>query len=296
MPKLYSLSWLLRGFAVTSAPERTRERAVARHPARTRREDASSRLVGEVVDVFRKLRGARPRVHCLTNSVAQPFTANLLLAAGAIPSMSASPEEIESFVARAGALLVNLGTLDAERRAALPLALRAAAKAGVPVVLDPVFVDASPHRLALAREIMERAPAVLRMNAGEFQALAGRSPTLAHVREFAKAKRCIVALTGASDIVSDADTMIRVRNGHGLMAQVTGMGCASGALIAALLALCANPMLAAVSGLAAIGVAGEIAAETARGPGSFAAGILDALHALDGKVLEARARLEAGDP
>ena len=85
--------------------------------------------------------------------------------------------------------------------------------------------------------------------------------------------------------------MIRIRNGHGLMAQVTGMGCASGALIAALLALCANPMLAAVSGLAAIGVAGEIAAETARGPGSFAAGILDALARARREGARARARV-----
>ena len=79
------------------------------------------------------------------------------------------------------------------------------------------------------------------------------------------------------------------------MAHVTGMGCAAGALIAALLAIGANPLQAAVSGLAAIGVAGEIAAETARGPGSFAAGILDALAALDGPTLRARVRLEIGD-
>ena len=210
--------------------------------------------------------------------------------------MTASPEEIESFVARAGALLVNLGTLDAERRAALPLALAAAAKAGVPVVLDPVFVDASPPRLALARRDPGHGPAILRMNGSEFEALAGLSPTPPHVRDFAEAKRCVVALTGASDIVSDGDIMIRHpqrtcldgasdRHGVRLWRAHRGASCRPAA----------NPLLAAVSGLAAIGVAGEIAAETARGPGSFAAGILDALAALDGKVLEARARLETGD-
>jgi hydroxyethylthiazole kinase len=280
---------------VTSASDKTREPAVSGHPTRALRNEESWRLVKQVFDAFAKLRDRRPRVHCLTNSVAQPFTANLLLAAGAIPSMSASPEEIEGFVARAGALLVNLGTLDAERRAALPLALAAATKAGVPVVLDPVFVDASPPRLALARKILEQGPAIIRLNAGEFEVLAGLSPTPPHVRDFAEAKRCVVALTGASDTVSDGDIVVRVRNGHALMAQVTGMGCASGALIAAGLAVTGRPLLAAVSGLAAIGVAGEIAAETARGPGSFAAGILDALAALDGKALEARARFETGD-
>jgi hydroxyethylthiazole kinase len=272
-----------------------RSRGVAQVPFRGSHEDPASRLAVEVFEALSRLRSGRPRVHCLTNSVAQPFTANLLLAAGAVPSMSASPQEIENFVERAGALLVNLGTLDAERRAALPLALAAAGKAGVPVVLDPVFVDASATRLALARGFMDRAPAVIRLNASEFQALAGCSPAPAHVRDFAKARRCVVALTGASDTVSDDKRMIRIRNGHALMAQVTGMGCAAGALIAALLAVCRNPMLASVSGLTAIGVAGEIAAETARGPGSFAAGILDVLAALDGPMLEARARLEAED-
>ena len=274
--------------------ESARARRVARVPARDSGETGLTVLV-EVVEGFQRLRARKPRVHCLTNSVAQPFTANLLLAAGALPSMSASPDEVEAFIHRAGALLVNLGTLDAERRAALPLALAAAAKVSAPFVLDPVFVDVSPPRLALAREIMEGMPAVIRLNAREFQALAGLSPEPSHVRDFARAKRCVVALTGASDTVSDGTRLITVRNGHGFMAQVTGMGCAAGALIAALLASGAAPLQAAVSGLAAIGVAGEIAGETAGGPGSFAAAILDALDALDGQTLRGRARLEIGD-
>lgn len=133
------------------------------------------RLAREIAEIFQGLRNAKARVHCLTNSVAQSFTANLLLAAGATPSMTVAPEEIAHFVRRSGALLVNLGTLDAERRAALPLALDAAASAGVPVVLDPVFVDASPPRLALARDGIAKRPAILRMNGREFEAIAGLS-------------------------------------------------------------------------------------------------------------------------
>ncbi len=62
------------------------------------------------------MRERSPRVHCVTNAVAQTFTANVLLAAGAIPSMTISADEIGAFVARADALLINLGTFDAERR------------------------------------------------------------------------------------------------------------------------------------------------------------------------------------
>src|SRR3954463_6498445 len=92
-------------------------------------------------DILARLRVRGPRVHCITNSVAQTFTANTLLAAGAIPSMTLSAAEIGSFVARADAVLVNLGTFDAERRAAATAALEVAGEGRVPWVLDPVFVD-----------------------------------------------------------------------------------------------------------------------------------------------------------
>jgi hydroxyethylthiazole kinase len=61
-------------------------------------------------DVLARIKGRAPRVHCITNSVAQAYTANVLLAAGAVPSMTIAPEEIAAFVAGADALLVNLGT------------------------------------------------------------------------------------------------------------------------------------------------------------------------------------------
>src|ERR1700719_448209 len=91
-------------------------------------------------DVLALIRRRAPRVHCITNSVAQAYTANMLLAAGAIPSMTISREEIAAFAAGADALLVNLGTFDAERRTAVELALGAKGrrrKATRPWVLDP---------------------------------------------------------------------------------------------------------------------------------------------------------------
>src|SRR6202043_356976 len=74
-------------------------------------------------DVLRLIRRRALRADCITNSVAQAYTANMLLAAGAIPSMTISREEIAAFAAGADALLVNLGTFDAERRTAIELAL-----------------------------------------------------------------------------------------------------------------------------------------------------------------------------
>src|SRR5580700_8589349 len=128
-------------------------------------------------DVLARIRSRAPRVHCITNSVAQAYTANMLLAAGAIPSMTISREEIAAFAAGADALLVNLGTFDAERRTAIGVALGALGQGdkevSKPWVLDPVFIERSPARAQFAQGLLERGPAAVRHNQREFAALAG---------------------------------------------------------------------------------------------------------------------------
>jgi hydroxyethylthiazole kinase len=52
-----------------------------------------------------------------------------------------------------------------------------------------------------------------------------------------------------------------------------------------------DPLVAAAASLAVAGIAGEIASETAGGPGSFAAAMLDALARLDADLIEQRARI-----
>jgi hydroxyethylthiazole kinase len=69
------------------------------------------------------------------------------------------------------------------------------------------------------------------------------------------------------------------------------MGCAASALLAACLAVDDDAFEAARSALAIIGVAGEVAADRATGPGSFAVAILDALANLDAATLARRAKV-----
>src|SRR5580704_13120418 len=237
-------------------------------------------------DVLARIRSRAPRVHCITNSVAQAYTANMLLAAGAIPSMTISPEEIAAFVAGADALLVNLGTFDAERRTAIDVALGALGQvdkegAGKPWVLDPVFIERSPARAQFAQSLVGRRPTVVRLNHHEFAALAGGDATGDAPLRFAKSHDTIVALTGVTDVVSDGERSAKVGNGEALMGLVTGMGCAGSALVAAALAVEVDPFQATIAALVALGVAGEVAAEGAPAPGRFASWIIDALFGLD---------------
>jgi hydroxyethylthiazole kinase len=245
-------------------------------------------LADIAADVLARIRERAPRVHCITNSVAQQYTANMLLAAGAVPSMTISVEEIGAFVAGADALLVNLGTFDRERKSAVEAALKAAAEKRLPWLLDPVFVDRSPARAQFGRALLAARPSVVRLNHAEFAALSGYKAESAAAARFAQANATIVALTGDVDIVSDGGRRLAIANGDSLMALVTAMGCAGAALVCAALAVETDPWLATVAALAAFGVAGEVAAQAARGPGSFAGAMIDALHGVDRATLRAR--------
>jgi len=250
--------------------------------------DNVAQTAAALVDV---LRARGPNVHCITNAVAQNFTANVLLAAGCVPSMTLSPEEVAPFVARAQGLLVNLGTFDRERREAIEVAVETAAQDGVPWMLDPVFIDRAPPRAAFARELIARAPKVVRLNAAEFTALAGTAPDEEALVAYARSHALVVALSGPRDVVTDGRRMARIANGHPLMAKVTAMGCAASALIAACLGVDADTFRAAAAALTLIGVAGELAAAKADGPGSFTVAILDALARLDRASLIAHAKV-----
>jgi len=247
-------------------------------------------LADIAADVLARIRERAPRVHCITNSVAQQYTANMLLAAGAVPSMTISTEEIAAFVAGANALLVNLGTFDRERRSAVEAAVKTAAEKELPWLLDPVFVDRSPARAQFGRALLAARPAVVRLNHAEFAALSGDKAETGAAARFARANATIVALTGAVDVISDGRRRVAIANGDPLMAAVTAMGCAGAAFVCAAMAVESDPWLATLAALAAFGVAGEVAAQTAPGPGSFAVAMIDALHRLDRATLRARVK------
>jgi hydroxyethylthiazole kinase len=251
----------------------------------------ASELPHITADILARLRARSPRVHCITNAVAQTFTANVLLAAGAIPSMTLSPDEIGAFVARADALLINLGTFDQGRREAAAAALEVASEEGVPWVLDPVFIDRSEPRAAYARSLVTHKPRAIRLNRAEFAALAGTEAEGDALARFALDTLAVLAMTGAVDQVADGARQVALENGHPLMARVTAMGCAASALVGAFIAVEGDALVATAAALLAFGVAGEVAGAKANGPGSLATGIIDALHALDRDTLKLCARV-----
>jgi hydroxyethylthiazole kinase len=252
-----------------------------------------------------RVRSQQPLVHNITNYVVMNFTANALLAVGASPVMAHALEEMEDMVSLASALVVNIGTLSRPWIEAMKLAVATARRRRIPIVLDPVGAGATPLRTRTARELLELGtPMLVRGNASEICALAneavktkgvdstlGSDQAIEAAQLLADQHNATVVVSGKVDHIITGQSQVEVHNGSALMAQVTGTGCVASALLGALAAV-ADPGDAAVATMLAMGIAGELAATQAQGPGTFVPHFLDALAALDGEQLSAKARVK----
>lgn len=259
-----------------------------------------------------RVRSERPLVHNITNLVVTNVVANALLAIGASPVMAYAAEEVADMARVARALALNMGTLDDRVVAAMVLAGRSANAAGVPVIFDPVGVGATAYRNETAASIVEKlALAVLRGNQGEIgflvgaggkvkgvDALAGGQGLPQAMKEWAREHDCVVIATGPVDYVTDGERVFALRNGHPLLSAITGSGCQATGIIAAFAGVVepgatrAGYADAAVAALTCLNVAGELAAMSAAGPGSFQVAWFDELYRLEGETVCQRARVE----
>lgn len=265
-------------------------------------------LAQKAAENLTRVREQAPLIHNITNYVVMNYTANALLAAGASPVMAHAPEEAAEMATLAGALVLNIGTLSRDWVDAMILAGKQAAADGTPIVLDPVGAGATRMRTESARRILDAVPVrVVRGNASEIRALSGAAAATrgvdatdgvadaaAAAGQLALERHTTPAVTGPVDRVTDGKRVVRIANGHPLMARVTGTGCTATALIGAFLAVDPDPLTAAATALACFGVAGEVAGRQAAAPGSFMIALLDALYTLSPETLETACRMEEG--
>jgi hydroxyethylthiazole kinase len=227
------------------------------------------------------LREKKPLIHNITNYVVMNYTANALLACGASPVMAHATEEVEEMASFAGALVLNIGTLTPYWIDSMQKAGKRAHERNVPISLDPVGSGATRLRTDSARALIEALDiTVVRGNASEVLSLAREGSrtkgvdSLHSVDEAAEAALVLagelnttLVITGAVDLVTDGDRVIRVSNGQ-------------------------DPVAAAATALAYFGLAGEKGAETSKGPGTFQIAMLDALYTIDQAQLQAGAKIQ----
>ncbi|KAF7837374.1 hydroxyethylthiazole kinase [Senna tora] len=244
------------------------------------------------------VRRESPLVQCITNYVSMDLMANTLLAAGASPAMLHSIDEIPDFTPCAHSLCVNIGTLSPSWLPAMKAAAALSSKLGKPWVLDPVAVGASSFRMKACLELVDFKPTVIRGNASEIIALSRASAStdsakgvdsihdsldaIEAAKLLAQTSGSIVAVSGATDIVTDGKQVVGAHNGVAMMQTITATGCSVSALITAFVAVDKLHALdAAISALSIFGVAGELGMKMAKGPASLRMHLIDSLYGLD---------------
>ncbi|MDD1690385.1 MAG: hydroxyethylthiazole kinase [Methanoregula sp.] len=259
----------------------------------------------QIADLFSLVREKRPLVHHITNYVTVNDCANITLCAGGAPVMADAADEVVEMAAIASVLVLNIGTLNPVQVESMEMAGSMANERKIPVILDPVGVGATQYRTKTARRLLDKLDiAVLKGNAGEIGVLAGAEAKVRGVdshglsgdpvtiaQEYAQAAGLTIAISGATDIITDGKHTLLVENGHPMMGSISGTGCMAASVTGVFSAESKDRVLASAAAFAAFGIAGERAAAAARGPGSFKTLLFDELAALTPDDLARAARI-----
>ncbi len=252
-------------------------------------------LTQYTLEAVGRIRQRAPLIHNITNFVVMNSSANILLAIGASPVMAHCQTEVEEMTSLASALVLNIGTIQEDWLASMICAAQTANSIGIPVILDPVGAGATKFRTAAIKEILGNCSiSVLRGNCSEILSLGSCdvktrgvdsslyfSEELVDVaRQMALDEKCVIAISGEEDCITDGNRVFRVKNGQPVMTRVTGTGCGLSAVTAAFCAVAEkNFALATAAAFGYYGLCGDLAIQTSAKPGSFAVAFVDQLYA-----------------
>lgn len=258
-----------------------------------------------------------PLVHNITNYVTVNDCANILLACGGSPIMSDDEGDVEDITAICAGLNINIGTLNKNTIPSMFLAGKKASELGHITLLDPVGAGASRLRTETAAKLIDEIRfSVIRGNVSEIKALAqGANSTkgvdadeadqvnagnldrvIAFAKAFADRTGAVIAITGATDLITDGRQVCLITNGHPMMSRITGTGCMLSAMTTAFAA--ANPgsvFEAVCAAVISMGLCGEIAHRrlgVADGNSSYRNYIIDAVFNLTAEELKKGAKYE----
>lgn len=268
--------------------------------------------------ILENVRKNVPLVHFITNYVTVNDVANMMLACGGSPIMSDEILDVEDITSICSATVINIGTLNKNTIEAMIAAGKKANALGHPVILDPVGAGASKLRTETTFKLLKELKfAVIRGNISEIKTVYSGSgstkgvdadvadavtednlpETVTFAKKLSRTTGAVIVITGAIDIVADAENAYVIRNGVAAMAKITGTGCMLNGVIAGYIA--ANPenkTKAAAAAVAAEGLCGEMAAkkvkEEGSGTSSLRMHLIDAMSNMDGNTLEEGAKVE----
>lgn len=238
----------------------------------------------KIKKLLENVKEKEPLVQCITNFVTVNDCANILLAIGATPTMAMDVREVEEAVAWVSALVCNMGAI--EHTESMILAGKRANELQIPVVLDPVGAGGTTLRRNTVKELLEKVQfTAIRGNASEIKTIAGvcslgrgvdaskedmvseesLKEDIFVFETLAKQLHCVIAVSGAIDVITDGERTMLIRNGCKTMARITGSGCMLTTLIGAFCGANKEDVFHATSlAVGVMGIAGELAEEKRR--------------------------------
>lgn len=271
-------------------------------------------MFGKLLENVRK---QKPLIHNITNYVTVNDCANIVIAVGASPIMSDDKNEVADITSICSGLNINIGTLNERTIESMLISGKKANEINIPIILDPVGAGASRLRTQTAMKLLNEIKfSVIRGNISEIKALAESRGTtkgvdadandkitsanleasIDFIKSFAKETKSVIAVTGAIDIVANEHKAFCIKNGHSMLAEVTGTGCQLSAMTAAFVAAnCDYRLEAAAAAVTAMGIAGEKAyarMSNSDGNSSYRNYVIDAVYNMNAEQLEEGAKYE----
>lgn len=271
-----------------------------------------------IAEILTNTRNTTPLTHSITNFVTVNDVANIILACGATPAMANYKDDSKDLQKIASSLLINIGDITPMLRECMLETGKVANKLNHPIILDPVAAGATKYRDMVAKELTDNLDiSVIRGNISEIKSLyLGTGSTkgvdanindvitdnnlddsIKMAKSIAKKFNTVIAISGAIDIVCDANKAYVIRNGHVNMTKITGSGCMATAVIASFVGANKHNILdATATAMIAIGLCGELA-ERKRlaqntGLNSFRTYLIDYMSLLDEETLCSGAKYE----
>ena len=232
-------------------------------------------------EIFENIKKVNPVVHNISNIVTANDCANMTLACGGSPTMADDPEEVEEITSACNGAVINMGNTGGFYEETMIRTGKMNNKVNHPILLDPVGAGAAKRRNAVLNNLLKNIHfSVIRGNVSEIKYVCGESKgakgvdadvsdlanennidsIVSYAKNLSKSIDSVISISGPIDVVAYKDKACIIRNGHKMMAGITGTGCMQSSEIGVFIS--ANPnniFKATVVAVSAYGYAGELA-------------------------------------
>lgn len=235
-----------------------------------------------ISNILKKQEEKQPLIHCISNDISLNDLAQTISFYNGNPIIAHGIEEIGEITPMSKALLINLGTLDSLRLRAIEQAVKLAHRKGIPIIFDPVGIQASFFRREVILRLISRYDIdVVKGNLIEIKALIESETDYESddanfieidikdncelrekIRLYAKRFKIIVVVTGKTGYITDGFSEFFIQNGDKKFTKIVSVNCMLGGMIAVGLGIADSKeekVQAIITAVEALGVCEELA-------------------------------------